>query len=169
MLIKIDHYIRNAPRAPSIASSIQGSNTSFSLPSHLFRSDESTHSSQFQQNSIVSSISSSQKTTHVLSRELADEKIARLKLQFDLQRLQNSIAQIDQQYAKRCSIKDQNDQWDRWRQPKTGRMAQRAQRGTRQRAAAAARYESEHEKRHKKPATSSWRRKNGPSSGQKSV
>jgi hypothetical protein len=113
---RIDHYIRNAPRAPSTSSSIQGTNTSFSLPSHLFKSNGSTHFSDSHQTSSVYSISSSQKTTRVLSRELAEEKTARQNLQIELQRVQSTIAQ------------------------KVGSMAQPAQQGSSQRAVGTAKF-----------------------------
>ncbi|XP_045023214.1 uncharacterized protein LOC123467324 [Daphnia magna] len=55
----------------------------------------------------VHSTSSRQKTTHDLSRELAEEKIARQNLQIELQRLQSNIAQINQQYANEAAIRTQ--------------------------------------------------------------
>ncbi|KZS00939.1 Uncharacterized protein APZ42_002569, partial [Daphnia magna] len=104
---RIDNYIRTAPRAPSTSSSIESTITSFSLPSHLFKSNESTHSSDSHKSNSVHSTSSRQKTTHDLSRELADEKIARQNLQIELQRLQSNKAQINQQYANKAAIRTQ--------------------------------------------------------------
>jgi hypothetical protein len=104
---RIDNYIRNSPRSLSTSSSIQGTNTSFSLQYHLFKSNESIHSSDSHHSSSVYSISSSQKTKRVLSSEFAEAKIARQNLQIELQRLKSSIAQIDQQYANEVAIRTQ--------------------------------------------------------------
>ncbi|KAI9558391.1 hypothetical protein GHT06_015170 [Daphnia sinensis] len=61
---RIDNYIRTAQRAPSTSSSIQSTITSFSLPSRLFKSNESTRSSDSNKSNSVHSTSSSRKTTH---------------------------------------------------------------------------------------------------------
>jgi hypothetical protein len=100
---RIDDYIRNVPRAPSTASSIH---SLVSLPSHLSESKNSTHFPDSHHSSIIS-ISPSQKTTRVLTRELAEEKVARQNLQCELQRLQATIAQIDQQYANEAIMRTQ--------------------------------------------------------------
>jgi hypothetical protein len=80
---RIDDYIRNVSRAPSAASSIH---SSVSLPSHLSESKNSTHFPNSHQSSIVDSISPSQKTTRVLTRELAAPNI-REKLRSSCRRI----------------------------------------------------------------------------------
>jgi hypothetical protein len=100
---RIDDYIRNVPRAPSAASSIH---SLVSLPSHLSESKNSTHFPDSHHSSIIS-ISPSQKTTLVLTREFAEEKVACQNLQCELQRLQATITQINQQYTDEAILRTQ--------------------------------------------------------------